>query len=35
LPETARAVVMPETGHFIHIERPHETAQLVLDFLRT
>jgi pimeloyl-ACP methyl ester carboxylesterase len=33
LPETARVVVMPETGHFIHIERPHETAQLVLDFL--
>lgn len=34
LPDTARAVMMPETGHFIHIERPHETAQLVLDFLR-
>jgi pimeloyl-ACP methyl ester carboxylesterase len=34
LPDSARAVMMPETGHFIHIERPHETAQLVLEFLR-
>ena len=35
LPESARLCVMPDTGHFIHIERPHETAELVLDFLRS
>jgi pimeloyl-ACP methyl ester carboxylesterase len=34
LPESARLVLMPETGHFIHIERPRETAELVLEFLR-
>jgi pimeloyl-ACP methyl ester carboxylesterase len=26
---------VPGTGHFVHIERPRETAQLVLDFLRS
>jgi pimeloyl-ACP methyl ester carboxylesterase len=33
LPPHARACVLPDTGHFIHIERPRESAQLVLDFL--
>jgi pimeloyl-ACP methyl ester carboxylesterase len=26
---------IPGAGHFVHIERPRETAQLVLDFLRS
>lgn len=34
LPKTARLHVMEGVGHFIHIERPHETAQLVIEFLR-
>jgi pimeloyl-ACP methyl ester carboxylesterase len=33
LPSNARVEVMRDTGHFIHIEHPHETASLVLDFL--
>jgi pimeloyl-ACP methyl ester carboxylesterase len=33
LPTSARVEVMRDTGHFIHIEHPHETASLVLDFL--
>jgi pimeloyl-ACP methyl ester carboxylesterase len=33
LPPEARIVTFPETGHFIHIERPHEVAALVLEFL--
>jgi pimeloyl-ACP methyl ester carboxylesterase len=33
LPKRARLQVMQDTGHFIHIERPRETADLVLDFL--
>jgi len=33
LPASARVEVMRDTGHFIHIEHPHETASLVLDFL--
>jgi pimeloyl-ACP methyl ester carboxylesterase len=33
LPPEARIVTYPETGHFIHIERPHEVASLVLEFL--
>ncbi len=33
LPPDARAVVIEDTGHFIHIERPQRTAELVLDFL--
>lgn len=32
-PSSARVSVMPDTGHFIHIERPQETAALILDFL--
>lgn len=35
LPPAARAVELPGTGHFIHIERPKETAALVLEFLRS
>ena len=34
LPASARGIPMPDTGHFIHIERPRETADLVIDFLR-
>jgi pimeloyl-ACP methyl ester carboxylesterase len=35
LPASARALALPDTGHFIHIERPRETADLVIDFLRS
>jgi pimeloyl-ACP methyl ester carboxylesterase len=34
LPPSARLEVMQDTGHFIHIERPRETAGLALDFLK-
>jgi pimeloyl-ACP methyl ester carboxylesterase len=34
LPQSARLEVFADTGHFIHIERPHETARLVLEFLK-
>lgn len=34
MPPRARLEVFQDTGHFVHIERPHETAELVLDFLR-
>jgi pimeloyl-ACP methyl ester carboxylesterase len=34
MPPSARMEVMRDAGHFIHIERPRETAALVLDFLR-
>lgn len=33
LPPAARFVALAETGHFVHIERPVEVADLVLDFL--
>jgi pimeloyl-ACP methyl ester carboxylesterase len=33
LPPGAEIVQMPETGHFIHIERPREVAERVLRFL--
>ena len=33
LPERSRVLAVPECGHFIHIERPREVADLVLDFL--
>lgn len=33
-PRSTRVAVMQDTGHFIHIERPAETAALILDFLR-
>jgi pimeloyl-ACP methyl ester carboxylesterase len=35
LPKRARLHVLEGAGHFIHIERPRDTADLVLDFLRT
>lgn len=35
LPKGTRVVAMQDTGHFIHIERPSETAKLVLDFLES
>ena len=34
MPPRARLEVFENTGHFIHVERPRETAELVLDFLR-
>lgn len=34
-PDTTRVEVMQDTGHFIHIERPAETAALIRDFLRS
>jgi pimeloyl-ACP methyl ester carboxylesterase len=33
LPRSARLEVFADTGHFIHIERPQETARMVLEFL--
>ena len=33
LPPGARFVPLEGVGHFVHIERPHEIAELVLDFL--
>jgi pimeloyl-ACP methyl ester carboxylesterase len=35
LPRGAEIVEMKGAGHFIHIEQPEATAQLVLDFLRS
>jgi len=35
LPASAQAIAMADTGHFIHIERPRQTADLILDFLRS
>jgi pimeloyl-ACP methyl ester carboxylesterase len=35
LPRRAELVQMQGVGHFIHIEQPERTAQLVLDFLRS
>jgi pimeloyl-ACP methyl ester carboxylesterase len=34
LPAHGRLVVVPDVGHFIHIERPHDTVAHVLGFLR-
>jgi pimeloyl-ACP methyl ester carboxylesterase len=34
-PPSTQVEVMQDTGHFIHIERPRETAALIIDFLRT
>jgi pimeloyl-ACP methyl ester carboxylesterase len=34
-PDTTRVEVMQDTGHFIHIERPAETAALICEFLRS
>ncbi len=33
LPDGARLEVFEDTGHFVHIEKPREVAELVLDFL--
>jgi pimeloyl-ACP methyl ester carboxylesterase len=33
LPEDALVVTLPDTGHFIHIERPREVAERALAFL--
>ena len=33
LPPGGRLVTLPDTGHFVHIERPVEVAGLVLEFL--
>ena len=33
LPPGARVEAMPDTGHFVHIERPREVADRVLAFL--
>lgn len=33
MPAGARVVAMADTGHFLHIERPTEVAELVLEFL--
>jgi pimeloyl-ACP methyl ester carboxylesterase len=35
LPPDGRLVTLPDTGHFVHIERPDEVAGLVLEFLGT
>lgn len=35
LPPGARLEVFEGTGHFVHIEKPHEVADLVLGFLAT
>ena len=32
-PPSTQVAVMPDTGHFIHIERPTQTAALILEFL--
>lgn len=34
-PPTTQVEVMQEVGHFIHIERPQETAGRILDFLKS
>ncbi len=34
LPEGALLEVVPDTGHFVHIEQPDRTARRVLEFLR-
>jgi pimeloyl-ACP methyl ester carboxylesterase len=33
LPHDARIVELDDTGHFLHVERPREIAELVLEFL--
>jgi pimeloyl-ACP methyl ester carboxylesterase len=35
LPPGATFVPLPDTGHFVHLERPAEIASIVLDFLPT
>ena len=33
LPPGARVVALEDVGHFVHVERPHEVADLVAEFL--
>jgi pimeloyl-ACP methyl ester carboxylesterase len=33
LPPGSQLAAFEDTGHFVHIERPHDVAELVLDFL--
>jgi pimeloyl-ACP methyl ester carboxylesterase len=33
LPRGARLLALDDTGHFLHVERPAEIADLVLEFL--
>ena len=33
LPPRARVIELPEVGHFVHIERPQQVAELALGFL--
>ncbi|WP_084545815.1 alpha/beta fold hydrolase [Cupriavidus malaysiensis] len=33
-PPSAQVHVLPDTGHFIHVERPRETAERILPFLQ-
>jgi pimeloyl-ACP methyl ester carboxylesterase len=33
LPRDALLEVIPDTGHFVHIERPHDVVRLVLEFM--
>lgn len=35
LPPSTQVAVLEDTGHFLHIERPHETAALAIEFLRS
>jgi pimeloyl-ACP methyl ester carboxylesterase len=35
LSEGSQAVVVPGTGHFLHLERPHEINQRIVDFVNT
>lgn len=34
LPRSARIEVLQDVGHFLHIERPEQTAELILEFLK-
>ena len=33
LPPGSRVVMVPESGHFLQIERPQVTAEAILDYL--
>jgi len=33
LPDGSRCVILDGVGHFAHVERPHEVAQMVIDFV--
>lgn len=34
-PNGLRKIVVPDAGHFVHVERPNEVNRLALDFLRS